>query len=66
MERMPEKRQDWYGDQIALVKVAESGRYKVKDQRDEVWNFDPENERHDIPNVKIYHYKGLRKAFMRG
>jgi hypothetical protein len=64
MERMPPKRQDWYGDQLALVKVAESGKYKVKELRDETWNFCPDSRGHDIPNVKIYHYKGWRKPFM--
>lgn len=64
MTKMEPKRQDWYGDQIALRDAAESGKYKVKELRDETWNFCPDSENHDIPKVRIYHFKGLRKQFM--
>jgi hypothetical protein len=64
MLKLPPNRQDWYGDQIALRDVAESGKYKVKELRDEVWNFCPDSFGHDIPGVRIYHFKGQRKAIM--
>jgi len=64
MAAMEPKRQDWYGDQIALRDAAESGLYEVKELRDEAWNFCPDSMGHEIPNVRIYHFKGNRKALM--
>lgn len=64
METMEPKRQDWYGDQLALRDVIESGKYKVRIHKDERWNFCPDSEGHDLDNVRIYHYKGNRKRLM--
>jgi hypothetical protein len=64
MEAQEPRYQDWYGDQLALVKVAESGRFKVKELRDEKWNFVPDSNGHEIPDIRIWHYKGMRKAMM--
>ncbi len=64
LRSLPPNRQDWYGDQIALRDVVESGKYQVREHRDPIWNFCPDSAGHDIPNVKIYHFKGVRKHNM--
>ncbi len=64
MEAQEPRYQDWYGDQLALVKVAESGKFKVKELRDPQWNFVPDSNGHEVPNIRIWHFKGIRKAMM--
>jgi hypothetical protein len=64
MLKQPPKFQDWYGDQIALRDVVDSGRFDIKQLTDPVWNFVPDSAGHDILGVRIYHYKGIRKEMM--
>ena len=64
MEGQAPKWQDWYGDQLALRDVAKSGKYKVLELREGKWNYVPETLSHVFPDVKIYHFKGLRKNMM--
>jgi hypothetical protein len=64
MKKMPPKHQDWYGDQIALRDVAESGKYKVRELKESGWNYVPEQLGEMRPDIRIYHFKGLRKQMM--
>jgi hypothetical protein len=64
MLRQPAKFQDWYGDQIALRDVVDSGKFEIKKLTDPVWNFVPDSAGHDTLGVRIYHYKGIRKEWM--
>ena len=63
MEKQTEMRQDWFGDQLALCEVAESGKYKVRALREDCWNHAP-NRLGFIDGVRIYHFKGMRKGLM--
>lgn len=66
MLKMPARHQDWYGDQLALRDVAKSGQYMVRELDEKQWNFVPETTFAGIRNrnVRIYHFKGLRKKWM--
>ena len=64
MEKMHHQLQDWYGDQIALRDVVDNGKYKVNVLKEPGWNFCPEHPEHIGKTVRIYHFKGQRKALM--
>src|SRR5512139_2498684 len=53
--------QIWYGDQLALQQVAESGRYRVKELRAGKWNYKPQFKGEKRSGILIYHCKGNRK-----
>lgn len=63
MEKQTEKMQDWFGDQLALCEVAESGKYKVRALREDFWNHAP-NSFAFVDGIRIYHFKGKRKELM--
>lgn len=64
METMDDYFQDWYGDQVALRDVASDGKYKIRELKDGKWNYVPETPGDFDRNVKVFHFKGLRKSMM--
>lgn len=63
--KLPERLQKWYGDQVSVRLVAESGRHKVREVDVNPWNYSPEREDEDVSGVAVVHYKGKRKGWMR-
>lgn len=54
----------WWGDQLSVKVVAESGRYMVKELPCDEYNYTPRN-RLDMPETAcMIHYKGERKQWM--
>lgn len=62
-KKLPLRRQNWFGDQIAMAIVAKTGKYKIKEFPVE-YNFSPKNFNEDVSSMKIVHYKGERKVWM--
>ena len=55
----------WYGDQIALKAVADTGEYAVFELAAHILNYSPAHPQ-DIPDTAlVLHYKGARKAWMK-
>ena len=57
------KEQNWLGDMLALYHVMQSGRYKVKVIPGPIYNHIP-CSREDRCDVKVLHYKGMRKEWL--
>lgn len=53
----------WWGDQLSVKVVAESGRYGVRELSCDQYNYTPKNQG-DRPDVHVIHYKGERKQWM--
>ncbi len=53
----------WWGDQLSVRVVADSGIFSVKELPCEQFNYTPKSL-HDRPDVSVIHYKGERKAWM--
>ena len=63
--KLPVNEQIWWGDQIALQKVAQSGKYRIGELRASAWNFKPAYRGERRSGIKIYHCKGNRKDWMK-
>lgn len=59
--RLPYEQQTWWGDQLAMKAASEVFRLHELDGKE--WNRTPRNEL-DVPDVRVMHYKGQRKAWM--
>lgn len=60
---MDDELKKWWGDQVAVKEIAESGRYNVLELDCAEYNYTPKDadERKD---VYVYHFKGQRKEWM--
>jgi hypothetical protein len=63
LRRCKPKHQDWYGDQLAVVGVANTRHYHVLDLPCDLYNWTPEN-REEQSDAKFVHYKGQRKEWI--
>ena len=64
MKPMADTEREWYGDQIAVARVAASGGFKVLDLPCDEYNYTPGKRSEDVCFRKIVHYKGVRKEWM--
>lgn len=64
MKSMSMESRNWFGDQIAVKKVAESRRFKVLELPCNQYNFSPTKKEEDVSDKIMVHYKGNRKAMM--
>lgn len=63
--KLPENHQQWFGDQLAVKHLAESGCYKVKELDCGEWNYSPGKREFSLDGKKVLHFKGpVRKAWM--
>ena len=53
----------WWGDQLSVKVVVETGNYAVKTLSCDEYNYTPKS-RLDMPDVHMIHYKGERKKWM--
>lgn len=58
---LPEEYHRWWGDQLAMRGVSE--RFRLLELPASEWNCTPDHPGH-IPDARVLHYKGLRKAWM--
>lgn len=55
----------WFGDQLAIKAVADSGKYRVSELPCAQWNYTPNKPDEDVSEKFAVHYKGApRKAWM--
>lgn len=59
-----EKYQHWWGEQLAVREVAESGQFNVVELDCFKYNYTPEDEGEDVSQKHLVHYKGKRKDWM--
>lgn len=56
---------NWYGDQLALKHVVDTGAFHVLELPCEQYNYSPRTEEEDVGERYVVHYKGMRKDWMR-
>lgn len=62
---MHEDAQAWWGDQIAVRKVAESGEFRILELKCDEYNYTPSHADEDVSRRRAVHYKGPnRKQWM--
>jgi len=62
---MPEKDQNWFGDQRAMCRLLATGSYAFKILDGSVYQYPPESDPFDAYSPVIVHYKGLeRKKYL--
>lgn len=62
---LPDNQQMWFGDQLAVKEVAQSGRFNVAELDCDVWNYSPNTKFFDPKGRKVIHFKGTtRKVWM--
>lgn len=57
------KEQNWIGDMLALYATIKTGKYKIKIVPGPIYNHIP-CSREDSCDVKVLHYKGMRKEWL--
>ncbi len=62
---LPGKQHDWWGDQLSVKQVADSGQFNVVELPCEVYNYSPSTENEDVSERHVVHYKGARKLWMK-
>lgn len=62
--RLPDDRHDWYGDQLSVKHVADTGSFKVLELPCDEYNYSPRTEDENIEARYAVHYKGARKEWM--
>ena len=62
---LPEKQHDWWGDQLSVKQVADTGQFNVLELPCEVYNYSPGTESEDLGGRHVVHYKGARKVWMK-
>jgi hypothetical protein len=60
-----EKQHDWWGDQLSVKAVADSGRFNVLELPCDVYNYSPRTEDEGLEERHAVHYKGARKVWMK-
>jgi hypothetical protein len=60
----PEIRDGWEGGQTAMLEVAKTGKYSIKELPYDVYCYTPEDYDEDISAAKIVHFRGNRKGMM--
>ena len=62
---LPAKNHDWWGDQLSVKQVADSGAFRVIELPCETYNYSPRTEAEDLGERHVVHYKGARKIWMK-
>lgn len=61
----PEAKQDWFGKEYAMKRIAEERRLKVKEFPGLEYNFSPDSKNENVDDKYVVHYKGKsRKHWM--
>jgi len=51
----------WYGNQIALLEMVKSNKFKVKIFEDTLYNYTPSNINENLTTKSILHFKGAKR-----
>ena len=62
--QLAENHHDWYGDQLSVKHLADSGSFDVLELPCDQYNYSPRTEDEDVAGRYAVHYKGLRKEWM--
>lgn len=62
--RLPGNRHDWYGDQLSVKHVVDTGAFDVLELPCDDYNYSPRTEEENIEARYAVHYKGARKEWM--
>jgi hypothetical protein len=62
--RLPDDRHVWYGDQLSVKHVADTGTFDVLELPCDEYNYSPRTEDEDLAGRHAVHYKGARKDWM--
>ena len=63
--QLAESHHDWYGDQLSVKHLADTGTFDVLELPCDQYNYSPRTEDEDVGGRYAVHYKGLRKEWMR-
>jgi hypothetical protein len=55
---------NWYGDQLSIKHVADTGAFRVLELPCDQYNYSPRTEDEDVEERYAVHYKGQRKEWM--
>ena len=55
---------DWYGDQLSVKHIADTGSFDVLELPCDQYNYSPRTEDENVEERYAVHYKGLRKEWM--
>lgn len=64
MKKMPKGDRDWFGDQIAVGRVARAKIFQIKVLDMYRYNYTPQKKEENVSSKFIVHYKGERKEWM--
>jgi len=64
MRGMSKVDRDWFGDQIAVGRVARAKIFQIKVLDLQQYNYTPKTKEEDVSSKFLVHYKGKRKAWM--
>jgi len=64
MKKLSLDDRNWFGDQIAVGRVARSKIFKIKTLDMYKYNYSPQTKDEDVSSRFIVHYKGKRKSWM--
>lgn len=64
MRFMPHDKRNWFGDQVAVAKVAKRWGFGVLELPCEEYNYSPSRADEDLSARTMVHYKGRRKDFL--
>jgi hypothetical protein len=62
VKTLPPDHQQWWGDQLAVKHLADSGRYRIHEISSDPYNYSPDLADEDVTDKFMVHYKGARKA----
>jgi hypothetical protein len=63
-QQLAENHHDWYGDQLSVKHLADTGSFNVLELPCDQYNYSPRTEDEDVVERYAVHYKGLRKEWM--
>lgn len=58
---LEDRHKQWFGDQVSIAAVVDSGRYDVAVLKCDKWNHTPANEHEPTEGRNILHFKGDKK-----
>lgn len=58
---LPEEKQEWFGKEFAMKRIAEEGRLKVKQFPGFEYNYSPDSKDENVETKYMVHYKGKKR-----
>lgn len=64
VQMLPDDKQQWWGDQLAVKYLADGGKYRIHEVSSDPYNYSPASKDEDVSGKYMVHYKGNRKAWL--